>query len=121
MKNKNKLYSLGLASVTVIIFLILFSSVSSAATTPYAYITTQYLGNVYVINTATNTVATTLTGFNSPFGVAVTPDGTKVYVTNRGVSTVSVINTATNTITDPVPVGKKPYELQPHQMEIRYM
>ncbi len=43
-----------------------------------------------------------------PFGVAVTPDGSKVYVANDGSSTVSVIATATNTVTATIPVGSSP-------------
>ena len=41
----------------------------------------------------------------NPFGVAITPDGTKVYVANEYDGTVSVINTTTNTVTSTVPVG----------------
>jgi YVTN family beta-propeller protein len=37
---------------------------------------------------------------NNPFGVAVTPDGTKAYVANEHSNSVSVINTTTNTRTD---------------------
>jgi YVTN family beta-propeller protein len=52
-----------------------------------AYVTNQNSGSVSVINTATNTVVTTLNGFNSPRSVAVSPDGTRAYVTNPGVNT----------------------------------
>ena len=37
-----------------------------------------------------------------PFGVAVTPDGSKVYVANQGSNSVSVIATASNTVTDTI-------------------
>ncbi len=69
-----------------------------------AYITNESAGTVSVIDTTTDTVIgdPILVG-RVPYGVAVTPDGSKVYVTN-GAGTVSVIDTATNavsTITDP--------------------
>ena len=44
-----------------------------------------------------------------PFGVAVTPDGTKVYVTNEFSNNVSVIDTETNTVTATVKVRIWPY------------
>ena len=43
-----------------------------------------------------------------PYGIAVSPDGTKVYVTNLGNNKVSVIDTATNTVITNVPVGSIP-------------
>src|SRR5262249_42312843 len=42
------------------------------------------------------------------FGVAVTPDGSKVYVANPTDDNVAVIPTATNTVTATIPVGKAP-------------
>ncbi len=71
-----------------------------------AYITNQ-LNNVYVINLASNTISTIIVG-QLPYGVSVSPDGSKVYITNLGDSTVSVINTATNTITATIIVGTRP-------------
>lgn len=76
----------------------------------YAYITT--FTGVYVIDTTTNTVTARIRAGKSPYGVAVSPDGTKVYVTNRGSSidnsTVSVIDASTNTVTATVNVGNDP-------------
>ena len=48
----------------------------------------------------TDTVTTVILSGNegSPFGVAVSPDGSKVYATNSTNSTVSVINAATDTV-----------------------
>ncbi len=64
---------------------------------------------VSVINTATNTVSATIPVGAYPFGVSVSPDGSKVYVANMDAGTVSVINTATNTVTATIPVGTDPY------------
>jgi PGF-pre-PGF domain-containing protein len=77
----------------------------------YAYITTY--SRVYVIDTTTNIVTARIYTGSSTYGVAVSPDGTKVYVTNEGSSTdnstVSIIDASTNTVTATVPVGKWPY------------
>jgi len=43
----------------------------------------------------------------APFGVAVTPDGSKVYVTNLN-NTVSVIAAATNAVSATISVGNGP-------------
>src|SRR5215831_14142690 len=66
------------------------------------YVTNQLNKTVSVINTATNTVVATIPGFAAPFGVALSPDGTRAYVTNLG-NTVSVVNTATNTVVATIP------------------
>jgi YVTN family beta-propeller protein len=74
-----------------------------------AYITNIASSTVSVIDTATNTVTTTISGFSSPWGVAVTPNGLKVYVTNLGSNTVSVIDAVTNMVTGSmIPVGNQP-------------
>ena len=69
-----------------------------------AYISNYGSNTVTVINLTTNSVVTTITVGTSPFGVSVSPDGSKVYVANSGTpsvfnsNTVSKISTATNTI-----------------------
>jgi YVTN family beta-propeller protein len=50
-------------------------------------------GTVSEIDTATNTVTTTMTVGRLPRGVAVSPDSTRAYVTNTADNTVSVIST----------------------------
>lgn len=92
---------------------------------PYAYVPSQVdappkAGILKVIDTATNTVITSVTVGVYPTGVAANPAGTRVYVTNSGSNTVSVIDTATNQvisgIIDPktnsahdyIPVGVNP-------------
>jgi YVTN family beta-propeller protein len=115
MKKKEKLYSIALASTALILVLILTSSMASAATVQgasstmsCAYVANMNRNTVSVIDTATNTVTSTVNVGNQPEGVAVTPDGTKVYVANMHSNTVSVIDTATNTVTTTVNVGNTP-------------
>jgi YVTN family beta-propeller protein len=73
-----------------------------------AYITNQSSNTVSVIDTATDTVIATIPVGISPFGVAVSPDGSKVYVTNISSNTVSIIDTATNTVSATITVGPPP-------------
>ena len=76
----------------------------------YAYITNFNSNTISVINTANNTVAATVNVRKNPYGIAVSPDGTRIYVTNvnYGYSgTVSVIDTAINEVTATVDLGKK--------------
>src|SRR5262249_6914367 len=71
----------------------LFAAASAGAQN--AYITNDFGRTVSVIDTATNTVVGSPIPVGLfPFGVAVTPDGSKVYVTNLVSNTVSVIDTA---------------------------
>jgi YVTN family beta-propeller protein len=64
--------------------------------------------SVSVIGTGTNNVVATVPVGHSPFGVAVTPDGSKVYVANFGDGTVSAIATASNTVIATIGVGAAP-------------
>ncbi len=76
----------------------------------YAYITNSGSNTVSIIDMATNNIIATITVGDSPAGIAVAPDGTKVYVTNSGTTgTVSVIDTATNTVMDEINVGNSPW------------
>gem|GEM_PF-785328 len=76
--------------------------------TGYAYITNYNDGTVSVINTTNNSIVATVQVGSSPWGVGVSPDGTKAYVTNAKSNTVSVINTATNKVTATINVGNFP-------------
>ncbi len=71
-------------------------------------------GTISVINTATNLVTATITGFLGPFGMAITPDGTTGYVTNFGRNpfsndsagtTISIVNLNSNTISSTLSIG----------------
>ena len=101
---KNKLYSIALVSIAMILIL-----VSTAGAAPFAYITNVDSNNVSVIDTATDNVTATVPVGTYPFGVAVNPDGTKVYVTSMEHQHMStVIDTATNTVTATVSVADGP-------------
>ncbi|WP_229391627.1 PKD domain-containing protein [Methanosarcina sp. DH2] len=76
----------------------------------YAYIANFNSNTVSVINTANNTVEATVNVRKNPYGIAVSPDGTRIYVTNTNYGysgTVSVIDTAINEVTATVDVGQK--------------
>jgi PGF-pre-PGF domain-containing protein len=110
MKADRKFYSTRLALIGLTLFIILISSIASAV--PYAYIPNSDNNTVSVIDTATNKVTTVTVG-NDPFGVAVTPDGSKAYVTispDYNGNTVSVIDTATNMVST-VTVGYSPVQV----------
>jgi YVTN family beta-propeller protein len=91
--SKQKFIQITLVSAAIILMLI-----SIAGATPFAYITNSGSNNISVIDTATNTVTANISVGMYPYGVAVTPDGTKVYVTNIISNNISVIDTATNTV-----------------------
>jgi YVTN family beta-propeller protein len=65
---------------------------------PYAYVSNLGAGSVSVIDTATDTVLTTITVGAGPAGVAVRPDGARAYVVNSSAGSVSVIDTATSMV-----------------------
>ena len=75
--------SKGIIFSSVFLFCFLFSMVEVYAA-PFAYITNGGGNTVSVIDTATNTVVSTIPVGTCPQGVAVNPAGTRVYVTNDG-------------------------------------
>jgi gliding motility-associated-like protein len=76
-----------------------------------AYIPNFGSDNVSVINTATGSLLTTVNVGRSPFGVSVSPDGSKVYISNSAGSSVSVISTANNNVVSTIVVGLQPNAL----------
>jgi YVTN family beta-propeller protein len=78
------------------------------AQTP-AYVTNNGSNTVSVIDTGNNTVVATIPVGFLPFGIAITPDGTRAYAANESSNTVSVIDTATNTVIATIPVGQTPF------------
>ena len=82
-----------------------FAYIANNAVTGNDFVTPE---TVSVINTATNVVIATITVGVGPWGVAVSPNGSRVYVANSFSRTVSVINTSTNTVVATIPVGGAP-------------
>jgi YVTN family beta-propeller protein len=77
----------------------------------FAYVADAYNGDVLVVDTANNTVVTTIAvaGLGSgTTGVAITPNGAFVYVTSRYLDKVTVIDTSTNAIAQTIPVDGGP-------------
>jgi YVTN family beta-propeller protein len=70
-----------------------------------AYVTARFADRVYVINTATSSVMSSVTVGDRPIGIAVSPNGNRVYVANGLTPTVSVINTSTNAVVKTIAVG----------------
>lgn len=64
---------------------------------PIAYVTNQLGRTVSVIDTANETVTSTLTGFSLPFSVAVNWSGTRLYVGDVGNDTIREIDAQTLT------------------------
>jgi YVTN family beta-propeller protein len=65
---------------------------------------------VFAVSTATRQVTPIKVGIR-PYGIAVTPDGSKALVPNEFSESVSVIDTATNQVVGEIPVGKEPCEV----------
>jgi YVTN family beta-propeller protein len=66
----------------------------------------------HIIDTATNTYAGTVYPVGEfPYGISISPDGTKVYVAISNATYVDVINTATNKGEGAVYVGNFPIAL----------
>jgi YVTN family beta-propeller protein len=86
--------------LSIVSFLLLSMGVgtTTAQAQSFAYVANNGFDTVSVIDTATNTVVTTIPVGVNPEGVAITPDGTRAYVTNNTSNTVSVIDTTTNTV-----------------------
>ena len=96
-------FSARLAVFTAAVGLAMPGAVRAAS---LAYITNADANMVSVIDTNTNTVIKTITGFQHPVAISINPAGTRVYVTNMGGSqaTVSAINTQTNAISANIPI-----------------
>ena len=63
--------------------------------------------NISVIDVATNAIRTTIPVI-SPYGICLSPDGSKLYLSVLGASDVLVINTSTNAVIATIPVAPSP-------------
>lgn len=97
----------GLAAIIVGLPVALFCTEVHAG--PYAYITNNNSDSVSVIDTATNTVVTTIATPGAPVGVTFNSSGTRAYITRWAMNSVSVVDTATHSVVGDIPVGINPY------------
>ena len=72
-------------------------------------------GTISIIQTSTNIVVGSISGFSGPFAIAITPNGAAAYITNFGSNnfapygtTVSVVNLKTNAISATIALGIQP-------------
>ena len=63
---------------------------------------------VQVIDTATDTVRASVTGFDAPVAIAIAPDGTRAYIVNSGNDTFSAVDTTTLTVIGTYAAGTSP-------------
>jgi len=96
--------------ITILMALGVFGG-NVALAKPFAYVTNHVSNSVSVIDTASNTVVSTIGVGQRPLGVAITPDGSRAYVVNRVSNSVSVIDTTSNTVVASVGVGHEPHSV----------
>jgi YVTN family beta-propeller protein len=76
---------------------------------PFAYVANSASNTVSVIDIQTTLAVTSIPVGDSPWGVAISPNGSQVYVTNNQGNNVSVIDTASNTVVATIPVQLSPF------------
>ncbi len=64
-----------------------------------AYVSNQAGNSVSVIDTATDSVASPISGFSKPTGISVSPNGAKVFVVNKGNATFGVLDLTSMNVT----------------------
>jgi YVTN family beta-propeller protein len=99
--------------LSIALFLLLSMEAGLNTTTAQAqtraYVTNGVSNTISVIDTASNIVVATIPVGVFPFGVAITPDGTRAYVAND--NTISVIDTASNTVVATFAPGSDVFEV----------
>jgi phospholipase C len=78
-------------------------------TATHAYVPGVCGGAVAVIDTTTYALVSAIESETNPYGIAATPDGSKIYVTNSGTNVISVIDPSTAKITGSITTGIFPH------------
>ena len=104
----NRMKSLLIAVLVVSSTLVLTNI--PAAGQNFAYVANGLDNTVSVISTTSDTVVQTIPVANSPFGVAITPNGKFAYVSSQS-GVLTVIDTATNSVARTFPIGGAPFGL----------
>ena len=74
----------------------------------FAYVADPHTSTVSVIDTASNKLVATIADGVYPWGLAITPDGSRVYVADTVSNSAVVIDTASNKVVATVAVGNNP-------------
>ena len=64
--------------------------------------------NVHLIDPATNKIIGEITGIETPHGVGVAPDGSRIYVSNESLSTLDIVDAKTLKVSKRVPLSGHP-------------
>jgi YVTN family beta-propeller protein len=73
------------------------------------FVTTGRGKKVFVVDTATNKVDTSVEVGDRPWGIGLSPDGKFLYTANGPSNDVSVVDLATNAVVKKIKVGDKPW------------
>ena len=86
---------------------VLFSGAALAG--PKAYVGNFKDNTVSVIDTAKNTVVSTIPVAAGPHGMVISPDGRRLYVSSDGTSVLNLIDTTVDRVVKTIEVGKSPH------------
>jgi YVTN family beta-propeller protein len=86
----------------------LFALAGASAAAPFAYVPNEKSGTVSVIDTASDTVARTITTGGKPRGIAASPDGATLYVSEQTGNALLVIDTASGRLRERIALGESP-------------
>jgi len=64
--------------------------------------------NIHVIDPATNKVVATIEDIETPHGVAIAPDGTRIYITDETLKTLDVVDAKTLKVLKRIPLSGRP-------------
>ena len=106
MKHLIRWLSLGLACPVSLLGMALLASPAHAQT--FAYVANPHTSTVSAIDIASNKVVATIADGGYPWGLAITPDGSRVYVTDTVSNAAVAIDTASNKVIAEVAVGNNP-------------
>ena len=88
---------------------ILLCTLSVRAASKVVILQTNASGtNVHLIDPATNKVIGEITDIETPHGVGVAPDGSRIYVSNEALSTLDIVDAKTLKVTKRVPLSGHP-------------
>lgn len=86
-------------------------AMASDGTSPVAYTANTQQNTVSAIDMSNNAIFATISGIDSPAGVAISPNDSRLYVTNRDSNNVTIIDAIKYRTVGTIPVGNMPYDI----------